>query len=160
MTRCLRDRTLWLMREGEGRPGDHAHLRDCASCTARYDRLVRDLDAIEDALRAAPAEAFRPAAPTGRLWRLALAAALLVALGLGAVQAWRWSPAGAPAPASTGLADALPFLGEVSAVLAPGDAATLSSGEPVEPLLLMDAAPEADPDSESMAEPKTQGDPS
>ncbi len=155
MTRCLQDQTLWLMREGESRPEDQAHLRACLRCAARYDRLVRDLHRIEGALRAAPAEALRPA-PTPRSSRLAVAAALVAALALGAVQAWRWSPSGSPIPAPPAPGDTLPFLTEVSAVLSPSDPAVLlSSAGPIDPLLLMEGVPDGAADGDAGAEPDT-----
>jgi hypothetical protein len=161
MTRCLGERTLWLVREGEGRADQHAHLRACARCAARYERLVRDLAAIRDTLRTAPAGAVRPVARGGLARRrLAVAAALALGVGLGGAEAWRWHAAPAPA-APAGLADALPFLAEVSAVLVatPESPALLSSGGRIDPLFVMEGPPDPELDGEALFPVETQGEP-
>jgi hypothetical protein len=162
MTRCLGERTLWLVREGEGRVDQHAHLRACPRCAARYERLGRDLAAIREALRTPPARAGRPAVRGDVAWRrrLAVAAALALGLGLGGAEAWRWHAAPAPAPAP-GLADALPFLADVSAALVAGpeNPGPVSSVERLDPLLVMEASSDPEVDGDALFLPETQGEP-
>lgn len=51
MNICLRDRTLLLLAAGEGTGEQHAHLKTCPPCAARYQGFVRDLEAIEQVLQ-------------------------------------------------------------------------------------------------------------
>lgn len=50
MSRCLRDRTLWLMSEGDARPEDRAHVASCMACAARLRRLEQDLGRLRTVL--------------------------------------------------------------------------------------------------------------
>jgi len=54
MNRCLKERDLFLLYEGEGTAAERAHLAECAACAERYRRLESDLGAITQALRQAP----------------------------------------------------------------------------------------------------------
>ena len=46
MSRCVGDRTLWLVSEGGANPEDRAHVASCATCAARLRRLERDLGCL------------------------------------------------------------------------------------------------------------------
>jgi hypothetical protein len=50
MSRCLRDRTLWLLSEGEASREDRAHVASCAVCAARLRRLEQDLSRLRSVL--------------------------------------------------------------------------------------------------------------
>ena len=111
MSRCLDEGALLLIHDGEGGASGTAHVRTCIRCAGRYRRLVGDLEAIAQALRQGPP------------------AALAAMLALVWVEGWFWrgSQLLVRPPAVAGDAEVLPFLAEVSAVLA-------SAGEPGEAL--------------------------
>jgi len=54
MNRCLRDKTLLLIHEGEGNSTQKTHLKECSACATRYQQLTRDLKAISQILRDEP----------------------------------------------------------------------------------------------------------
>jgi len=97
MTRCLRDRTLLLLYEGEGSSAQRAHLKECEACAARYRRLDRDLKAIGQVLREEPPSPVvsHPARPFAVRW-LPAAAALAMTLMLVWVGVRTWSPSARP----------------------------------------------------------------
>ncbi len=128
MNGCLDDRALLLIHHGEGGPSGTAHVRTCIRCAGRYRRLVGELEAIAQTLRQGPpAAGARPRPGAGRRRAVAVAAALAAMLALVWVEGrlWRESQFLVRPPAVAGDADVLPFLAEVSAVLA-------SAGEPGE----------------------------
>src|SRR6267378_1468140 len=89
MRRCLGDKALVLLHEGDGRPEDRSHLEGCARCADRYRRLTDDLRVIGVVLASDPAPA---AVPSRAAWpRWVAAAAVTFALEWGRV-AWRTSP--------------------------------------------------------------------
>lgn len=122
MTGCLRDRTLWLLHEGDGSASHQAHLLTCPRCTVRYQRLVQDLQVISDALGAVPpSPAVFHRSGALRYRTVALAAALAALVVFAGVEAWIWRMSVSwvrPQPKGSD-ADALPFLEEVSQILSP-----------------------------------------
>ncbi len=54
MRKCLRERTLVSLLEGEGSSTERAHLEACAACADRYGQLVRDLRVVGQVLREEP----------------------------------------------------------------------------------------------------------
>jgi len=54
MSRCLSDRALLSIDEGEGSSVQRSHLQECEACGARYRQLSRDLEAITKVLREEP----------------------------------------------------------------------------------------------------------
>lgn len=92
MSRCLRDRTLLLLYEGERTAVQRGHLSKCESCGARYQRLTRDLERIGQVLREEPPRgevvrgSYRPVVP----W-LSVTAGLMVALALAWGGLWTWN---------------------------------------------------------------------
>jgi len=54
MSRCLSDRTLLSIDDGEGSSVQRIHLQECETCAARYRQLSRDLEAITQVLREQP----------------------------------------------------------------------------------------------------------
>ncbi len=57
MRRCLRDKELVLLHEGDGRPADRNHLDTCARCAGRYRQLADDL-LMESGVALLPGTAF------------------------------------------------------------------------------------------------------
>ena len=51
MSRCLRERTLWGIYEGEGTAAQQAHLQTCMACRVRYQALVHTLEEISNSLQ-------------------------------------------------------------------------------------------------------------
>ena len=51
MSRCLRERTLWGIYEGEGTAAQQAHLQTCVACRVRYQALVHTLEGISHGLQ-------------------------------------------------------------------------------------------------------------
>jgi len=116
MNRCLTDRALWRIHEGEAPAAERDHAGACLRCAARSQRLVRDVALLGETLRAAP-----PNAGTGRRWatgsrRAAAAAVLAAAVGLAGIQAWNVGAPARPAPRATA-EESFAFLQEVSDVL-------------------------------------------
>ena len=54
MSRCLRERTLWGIYEGEGTAAQQAHLQTCVACRMRYQALVHTLEEISSSLQETP----------------------------------------------------------------------------------------------------------
>jgi hypothetical protein len=54
MNRCLKDKTLFLLHDGEGTSAQRSHLTECEACNARYRQLGGDLEAISQVLREEP----------------------------------------------------------------------------------------------------------
>lgn len=54
MSGCLRERALIKLHLGDASGRDRAHLGGCAECQARYQRLLADLQAIHQVLKAPP----------------------------------------------------------------------------------------------------------
>ena len=51
MSRCLRERTLWGIYEGEGTAAQQAHLQTCGACRGRYQALVHTLAEMRRSLQ-------------------------------------------------------------------------------------------------------------
>ena len=91
MSRCLRDRTLWKLSEGEGTPVERAHVEACPVCARRYQRLGRDLDVLRQVLHEAPPLQAVPQRTRGlRVRWLTVAAVLALALAWagGSLEVW------------------------------------------------------------------------
>ncbi len=79
MNRCLSDRVLLMLHDGEELVRQRAHLEQCADCDRRYRRLVDDLAGIVAVLnQPAPAQHRAPRV-SGHKARLGFAFAALVA---------------------------------------------------------------------------------
>jgi hypothetical protein len=118
MTRCLEDKALFLLSEGETNPEQQSHLQNCQACGKRYYEIKQDLRLITHTLRQeAPPLPWIPKAPI--LYRsLPIAAGILLALALvlGDSRLWRQSPP--PEQAFNG--DVSQFLEQVSEVVFDG----------------------------------------
>ena len=63
MSRCLRERTLWDIYEGEGTAAQQVHLQTCVACRMRYQALVHTLEEISCSLQATPPPPIRMPRP-------------------------------------------------------------------------------------------------
>ena len=63
MSRCLRERTLWGIYEGEGTAAQQAHLQACEACRGRYQTLVHALEEISSSLQETPPPPIRVPRP-------------------------------------------------------------------------------------------------
>src|SRR5262249_1772511 len=101
MSRCLRNRTLLALVAGEGTTHHRTHLTSCQACDTRYQRLVRNLNVIEQVLLTTiPPEAVpdnHPRAVMG--W--AFAVTLTVILFFSWIGFWRSSVLTTPSPVTT-----------------------------------------------------------
>jgi hypothetical protein len=92
MIRCLEDKTLFLLSEGETSEEQRSHLQSCQACTERYHEIERDLRLITQTLQQEPAP-FRFAAPRAPIFfrSLPIAAGVLLAIALmwGESRLWR-----------------------------------------------------------------------
>jgi hypothetical protein len=79
MSRCLGDRRLWLLSEGEGSRADRAHVASCVACGARLRRLEEDLCHLTSVLRAPPPQV-APTRPRPIRLQWMTAAAMLAAM--------------------------------------------------------------------------------
>ena len=95
MIRCLEDKTLFLLSEGEASAEQRSHLQSCQACTERYREIERDLRLITHTLQQEPAP-FRFAAPGPsiflRAWPIAAGVLLAIALMWGESRLWRPNP--------------------------------------------------------------------
>ena len=119
MSRCVSDRRLLQAYYGEGDASKEPHLRTCLRCAGRLQRLTRDLQAVEQALREAPPVAAVRHRAGARRRGVAVAAGLAAVLLFAGVEAWLWresivwvQPKPDHEPAET-----LAFLEQVSLVL-------------------------------------------
>jgi hypothetical protein len=92
MIRCLEDKTLFLMSEGEASEEQRSHLQSCQACTERYHEIERDLRLITHTLqREVPPLRFTTSSGSIFFRSLPLAAGVLLAIALvwGESRLWR-----------------------------------------------------------------------
>jgi hypothetical protein len=102
MNRCLKEKTLLLLHDGDGTSAQRTHLTECAICAARYQQLRRDLETLRQILgdeQLSNAVSHRLSSPRVR-WLPAVGTLAMALLLVGvAVQLWtpsaRLSPTGA-----------------------------------------------------------------
>ncbi|MFQ5683883.1 MAG: hypothetical protein ACE5HC_11500 [Candidatus Binatia bacterium] len=91
MNRCLKDRALLLLYEGEGTNEQRAHLEACEVCSGRYRRLESDLRTIGQVLRQEPfpeALRYHPKPVTLKWLSTAAALGVVIALVWGGERMW------------------------------------------------------------------------
>lgn len=120
MSRCLRDRALWLFSEGEASRADRAHVASCAVCTARLRRLEQDLNHLRSVLAEPqpPQTALARRRPVRGRW-MASAAALAAMVMLAWFGSW-WQQPSPSLPMEVRQESIWPFIEGVSAALFPG----------------------------------------
>jgi hypothetical protein len=118
MSRCLDERMLWRLSEGEGSGAERAHVASCLICAGRLRRLEQDLQHFQSALAGPPPLAFVQARPVRLRWtRAAATLAAMVVLAWFGVW-WQWpSP---PHPMDTHQESIWSLLDGVSTALFPG----------------------------------------
>lgn len=90
MRRCLREKELVLLHEGEGRSADRSHLETCTRCAGRYRQLADDLRAISMVLETDPAPLAVPRRVVWPRWVAATAVAFGLVIGLNLLFAREW----------------------------------------------------------------------
>lgn len=92
MTRCLEDKSLLMLHEGEGTDKQWFHLETCETCAERYKGMMRDLDLMRCALQQDPPPARSYSFPRLLSYRwIPVAVALLLAIASvwGGSRVWR-----------------------------------------------------------------------
>ena len=91
MTRCLADKALFLLSEGEASEEQRFHLQDCQACRERYQELERDLRFITQTLQKEAPLRFRARRAPLFYRSLPIAAGVLLAIGImwGESRLWR-----------------------------------------------------------------------
>jgi anti-sigma factor RsiW len=120
MSRCLRERTLWLMSEGEARREDRVHIASCAACRARLRQLEQDLSRLRSVLTAPLPPQAAPARlrPVRVRWMTA-AVTLAAAIALVWFGGW-WQHPAPPTFYTEGRQESIwPFIEGLSAALFP-----------------------------------------
>jgi len=142
MSRCLGDRTLWLMFEGDARPEDRAHVASCTGCTARLHRLEQDLGRLRTVLSGPLPVHTKPARlrPTRRRWMTAAATVAILTLTVW-LGSW-WQPPLPPALQTEAPQESVwPFIEGLSmALFTPVDAGAIGSPDPLPDLGALQAA--------------------
>lgn len=95
MTRCLDQKTLFLLSEGEANERERSHLQSCPACAQRYHEMERDLRLIRHTLRQEPSAVGNVARGGSILIRsMPIAAGVLLAIALmwGESRIWRPDP--------------------------------------------------------------------
>jgi hypothetical protein len=93
MSRCLRDRTLWRVLEGDASHADRVHVTSCVMCTARLRQLERDMNQLRSVLSGPPP----PQAAHARQrrlqvhWRTAAAACAIIIMAVWGAIWWQSS---------------------------------------------------------------------
>ncbi len=90
MRRCLRDKELVLLHEGDGRPADRNHLDTCARCAGRYRQLADDLRVISVVLEGDSAPVEVPRQVVWPRWVAAAAVTFALVIGLNLLFAHQW----------------------------------------------------------------------
>jgi hypothetical protein len=118
MTRCLDEKTLFLLSEGYGGKDQRLHLEGCQSCAQRYDRIAADLDFISNTLQKAPPSIRLAPLRMPILYRsLPIAVALLLGIALVWGESRLWSPLSPSSTESAFNRDLSQFLDQVSDAL-------------------------------------------
>jgi len=118
MTRCLNDRKLFLISEGEGDSQQLSHLKSCRPCAGRHERLTADLELLSKTLSTAVPSLYPAPLRMPMFYR---SLPIAVALFLGIALVWGESRLLSPiSPSSTELIfnrDLTQFLDQVSDAL-------------------------------------------
>jgi hypothetical protein len=117
MNRCLRDRTLWLMSEGEASREDRAHMASCAVCAMRLRRLEQDLRQLRSILTGPPPQVAPTQPRPLRVQWLPAAATLAALLMVVWVGLWWTQPAPPMQPTEARQESVWPFIEGISAAL-------------------------------------------
>ena len=142
MSRCLRERTLWDIYEGEGTAAQQAHLQTCVACHGRYQALVNTLEEISSSLQGTPpppVRLLRPFPYPGR-WQSAVVGLAMLLLLVGGSRWLRQTPP--PTPSVVVYSEELiPLLEEVDTIVVMTlDTDSVESWEAIADMAALDAA--------------------
>ena len=121
MSRCVSDRTLWRLSEGEGSREERAHVASCGVCAAQLHRLEQELSCLQLALSGSPPSQAAPARQPHLRLRWAASAATLAAMVLFAWFGGWWQQPTLPLPMEARQASIWPFIEGISITLFPSD---------------------------------------
>lgn len=121
MSRCLDEKTLLLLSEGDGGAEERSHLRICRHCRARYDELTRDLRSITHTLQEEPPP-LRVVNPRAAIFyrSVSIAAGLLLAVALLWGEPGSWRPKRSALSEQALNSEISQFLEQVSEAISPG----------------------------------------
>jgi hypothetical protein len=120
MSRCVSDRTLWLLSEGEACCEERAHLACCGVCAARLRRLEQEISDLRVVLSMSPPSPVAPTLQPGVRRRWVAAVATLAAVVMCAWFGGWWRQPSSPLPTEAPQASIWPFIEGVSTALFPG----------------------------------------
>ena len=142
MSRCLRERTLWGIYEGEGTAAQQAHLQACVTCRTRYQSWVHTLEEMRSSLQETPPPQVRRPQPSPFpvQWQSAVVGLAVLLLLVGGRLWLRQVPSTAP-PAVVSSEELTPLLEEVDTIVViTFDADSVESWEAVIDVAALDAA--------------------
>jgi len=119
MSRCVSDRTLWRLSEGETCREERAHVASCGLCAARLRRLEQELSALQGVLAGSAPLQVAPTQQPGLHRRWAAAVATLAAMVMCAWFGVWWRQPSSPLPTEASQASIWPFIEGVSTALFP-----------------------------------------
>jgi hypothetical protein len=119
MSRCVGERALWRVSEGEASLRERAHVASCSVCAARLRRLEQELSYLRSVLSGAPPSQMAPAQPPRVRMRWAAALATLAAMAMFAWVGGWWRQPSSPIPVEGRQASIRPFIESVSTALFP-----------------------------------------
>ena len=118
MTRCLDEKALFLLSEGDGESERQSHLENCLSCAQRYDRLAADVEFISTTLQKAPPSIHPVPLRMPIFYRsLPFAVALLLGIALVWGESRLWKPISPSSTESAFNSDLSQFLDQVNDAL-------------------------------------------
>lgn len=118
MSRCLRERTLWGIYEGEGTAAQQAHLQACVACHGRYQALVHTLEGISNSLQETPPPPVRMphTSPVPVRWQIAVVGLAVLLLLVGG-SLWLRQVSPPPRPALVHSEELTPWLEEADTIV-------------------------------------------
>jgi len=116
MSRCLGERSLWRLSEGEGSREERAHVDFCLICTGRLRRLEHDLQHLQSALSGPPPPLVLAYARPVRLHWTRAAATLAAMVALAWFGVW-WQQPSLPPQLETSQESIWPLIEGVSTAL-------------------------------------------
>ena len=141
MSRCLRERTLWGIYEGEGTAAQQAHLQACVACRVRYQAFVHTLEEISSSLQETPPPPVRMPRPfpSPVRWHRAVVGLAVLLLVVGGGLGLRQAPPTQPAVVYS--EELTPLLEEVDTIVVMTlDVDSMESWEAIADVDALDAA--------------------
>jgi hypothetical protein len=119
MSRCVSDRTLWRLSEGEARREERDHVTSCSLCTTRLRRLEEELHDLQVILSSSPPSRGVPTEHPDLRRRRVAAVAMVAAMIMAAWFGVWWQRPSSPLAPEAPPASIWPFIEGVSAALFP-----------------------------------------